>query len=296
MSFSIQRRQVLVGAIALGATQIGRLSAAVPKDRKKKKITVSSSRELYEAIGSDREISLEPGLYDLGALSEEEDLTSNNVRFEKVFDGMEAVIYNVKNLTLVGASDLSAKIYARPRYADVLPLVDSRNVTINSIELGHWPDRGYCNGAVVQLTDCDRITVKDSVLFGSGTYGISAVRASTLRCEDTKIHDCTYGILSLRECADLRFKRCQMVDNQEFFGVSASQVRRLTFDSCAFEDNAFKDELFSVRDSEPITLKKCTVSRNVSSGLINESAMLKLERTEFSNNTFPTPYSSDGVS
>ncbi len=294
MGFSIKRRQVLVGTIALGATQVGRATAVIPNAvpnavSKKKKITVSTSRELYDAIGSDREIYLKPGLYALGSLSEGEDLTSNHVRFEQVFDGVEAVIYKVKNLTLVGPSDLSAKIYARPRYADVLPFVDSRNITLNSLELGHWPDRGYCNGAVVQLTDCDRITIEDSVLFGSGTYGIAALRASTLRCETTKIHDCTYGILLLRECADLRFKRCQMVDNREFSGVSVSQVRRLTFDNCVFEDNAFKDELFDVRDSEPITLKSCTVSRNVSSALTNEPTLLKLERTQFSNNTFPTP-------
>ncbi|MEM9770068.1 MAG: right-handed parallel beta-helix repeat-containing protein [Cyanobacteria bacterium P01_D01_bin.73] len=282
----MKRRQVLVGAIALGVTaQVGRAAAATPK---KRKITVSSSRELFNAIGSDREIYLEPGLYDLVALSNEASaVISNHVRFREVFDGLEAVIHDVKNLTLVGPSDLSAKIYVRPRYADVLPFVNSRNITIKSLELGHWPDRGNCNGAVVQLTDCDRVNIEDSILFGSGTYGISAVRASTLRCKSTKIHECTYGILDLRECVDFRFKRCQLVDNREFSGVSASQVRRLAFNNCTFEDNAFKGALFEVRDSEPITLKNCSVSRNVSSSLVNDPAMLKVRRTKFANNSFP---------
>ena len=282
----MKRRQLITGAIALAAAQIPLAHAVAARP---KKVTVRNSRELFEAIGSDREIYLEPGLYDLGSLSGDTELSSPHIRFNQVFDGVETIIQNVQNLTLVGPSDLRAKLYARPRYANVLPLENSQEVSLKSLELGHWPDQGYCSGAVVQYTDCDRLSIEDSVLFGSGTYGISALRASTLKCEGTKIHDCTYGILTLRDCVDLQFKDCQLVENQEYSGILATNVRRLSFEECTFADNWFKNEFFVMRGNDPIHLKDCQFSRNSSTSLATQPSLLKLDRVEFTGNSFPVP-------
>ena len=282
----MKRRPFLIGLATVAASQLPTVYATATQP---KRMTVTNSRELFQAIGSDREIYLEPGLYDLGALHTEPDLRSPHIRFQKVFDGMEAVIYDVKNLTLVGAKDLRSKLYARPRYADVLPIQKGKNVQIQSLELGHWPDQGSCTGDVIQLSDCDRIEIDSSALFGSGTYGISATNTSTVRCQKTKIHDCTYGILNLRQCVDLQFKQCQLVDNREFSGVTATNVRRLSFKDCKFSNNAFKYEFFNIQGNDPIQVKNCQFFNNSSSGLVNNIDLLQLDLTEFRGNSFPEP-------
>jgi hypothetical protein len=286
MGQGITRRQLLWGAIALGGTQlITRPSQAA----RRAKITVSTSRELWEAIGSDRTIRLRPGVYDLVSIAESLTESSPHIAFEPVYDGIEAVIRNVQNLTIIGPKDHSAKIYTQPRYADVLRFDNCQDISIERVEAGHWPDAGDCNGAVLQFTDCDRIELDDLMLFGSGTYGIWALRTNELHCKDSQIYECTYGILYFTECEDIHLEDCQFLDNRKFNLVHVERSRQVQFEDCQFRNNqvlAQWDAFFNVIDSPAVLVEDCQFINNSSAKLMNQPGVLRLDDVDFTDNTF----------
>lgn len=287
MGQGITRRQLLWGAIALGSTQLllTRPSFAARRAR----ITVSTSRELWDAIGSDRTITLRPGVYDLVSIADTLTASSPHIAFEAVYDGIEAVIRNVQNLTIIGPKDHSAKIYTQPRYADVLRFDNCQDITLKQIEAGHWPDEGDCNGAVLQFTDCDRIELDDLRLFGSGTYGIWASRTNELHCKDSQIYECTYGILYLTACEDIHLEDCQFLNNRQYNLVHVERSRQVQFEDCQFRNNqvlAQWDAFFNVIDSPAVIVEDCEFINNSSAKLMNQPGVLRLDDVRFTDNTF----------
>lgn len=283
-SLKLNRRQFIFGAIATATT----LSLPRPATAaRRQKITVRSSEEFFAAIGNNRRIELASGVYDLSAVSSE--LTSPHIRFEDVFDGREAVIQGVENLEIVGQRDRSAKILVRPQYADVLHFENSRHITIKSIEAGHWPDVGYCNGSVLQFVDCAEIEIERSVLFGSGTYGVWALRSRDLSCVNTTIQDCTYGIIWITECENFEFEDCQFTNNREYDAIEIARSRTITFDDCQFINNVVAEEwdsFFNVEDSEQIRVEDCYFAHNQGQRFLNRPGALSMDDLTFKDNQF----------
>jgi hypothetical protein len=74
---------------------------------------------------------------------------------------------------------------------------------------GHGPEKGGCTGGVLNFSDSKNISVKNSVLFGSGTEGITAEKVKNLNCNNTIIRGCTYSIMRLNNCTKIKFNNCE---------------------------------------------------------------------------------------
>lgn len=282
----ISRRRLLAGAIALAGIQVfGQIKPS--RAARRQTVTVRSSEELLAAIAPDRRIRLQPGIYDLPSLAATHQ--SDYVEFSEVFDGVEAIIHDVENLELIGQKDFSARVLVRPRYAQVLRFDRCTNIELKRLEAGHWPDAGFCSGAVLQFNHCAQIEIEKNTLFGSGTYGIVAQHCSVLTCEDTTIQDCTYGIMVLKDSHDLAFEDCDFINNRQYVGVEVARSRQIDFEDCIFRNNLAGAEwgaFWSVEESEGIRVQDSIFEANESAKFMSEPGAVALEDVQFLNNRF----------
>ena len=197
-------------------------------------VEVSSVSEFLDAIGSDREIVLRGGTYDLTDYMMQggnESWYWRQVYGENGEDWFaELVICGVSNLTV--RADGGVEIVALPRYAAVLCFEECRGVTLSGFTAGHRDGPGECTGAVVNLFRCNDVNIGSCDLYGCGTYGVEADRTHGLTVRDTVIHDCSLDFANIHEsCSEVRFENCDFnrnpgVDWVSFEGVEFENCRR----------------------------------------------------------------------
>ena len=197
----------------------------VAQIRAKEQFVVSDVNELMEVIGSDREILLAPGTYDLTAwisenspaLYEDELDAECQVYREEVYDGEQLVLYGISNLT-IGSQDPEhqAQIVAEPRYADVLTFCSGEDILLENLILGHTSAQGYCEGDVVAIESCGNVSLNNCELYGCGAYALEILTSSDVNVEFCDIHNCTYGCLTSNYSDSLCFSYTTFEDCREF--------------------------------------------------------------------------------
>ena len=264
-------------------------------------ITVTTVDELLAAIGSDREILMEPGRYNLywardyGCKSENESYV-----WEEYGDGYQLKLIGVENLTIRGSGMDTATLVTQPRYANVLVLQNCANVTLESFTAGHT-DGGECAGGVVSLMGCKDVILNAMGLFGCGTIGVQTELCSDIVISACDIYECTsYGVWSDRT-DDLTVKGCTLrnLGDRQYSGGSAvwfGSSSGVEVSDCEIRDNAL---LFLVGGdpSGEITLKNCSFTNNrVESAAfdIYTSGMV-LDNCSFDQNEFRFWFSGAGV-
>ena len=167
---------------------------------------VSTVDELLEAIGPDRVIRLEDGVYNLTEAKSYGDLNAGEYwHWVDAYDGYQLVIRNVAGLWLEGSDAQRCSIVTEPRYANVLAADSSDDLHISNLTAGHTPGEGYCSGGVLDFYSCSRVWIRNCDLYGCGTYGITASESFSVIAGNTVIHDCTYGAIETFNCRDVRF-------------------------------------------------------------------------------------------
>ena len=207
--------------------------------------------QLMTAIGDNMTIVLKPGVYNITEwLEENEDdlepfdwkayedgeFEDYGVFVDEVFDGVQAVIYNVDELTLVSADkEDPAEIVVDPRYADVLTFIDCDNLHIEDLVIGHSDGEGTCAGDVLAFDYSWDVEVTGCDLYGCGAYAITASTCNNLKVRDCDIHDCSYGIAVLSDASPAVFEHTSFHDCREYtmFELDDSDVK---FISCTFEN------------------------------------------------------------
>lgn len=170
-------------------------------------VTVSSAKELFDAIRPGATIYIEPGEYNLTecakAIYEERglvwDRTHEYVKFSEVFDGVEVTLNNVDNLTIcgLGGSSADVSLIVDPRYAAVFYLKNCENVSFINLTAGH-SDRGNCVGDVISIEGGSGFVFSKVDLFGCGVNGIGAYENfRNVYVYDSIIRDCEYGPLNI---------------------------------------------------------------------------------------------------
>lgn len=231
-----------------------------------RQIHVSTPAELIDAIGPNRTIYLEPGDYHL---SSEVGHGSRFVSWHEVFDGHAAFIHNVKNLKLIGDGDSrgETRILMSPRYADVLFFSDSKQVHLENLTLGHFPEEGHCMGGVVRAQRVDGIYIQNCDLFGCGKEGLTFSEVVGASICSSVIRDCSYGIMTLT-CTELvRFNDSQFLRNREYYGVELNHCNDVQFHNCLFQDNEVSEDyivLLNENLSSNVILNGCEFTNNTS--------------------------------
>ena len=171
------------------------------------------------------------------------------------FDGKELIVAGMSNLTLEGEGE-GASIIVTPRYAYVLSFFGCKDVTLKNLTMGHT-EGGNCEGGVVELGGCSDIRIDHCDMYGCGTEGIGANKSKNLECINSIIRDCTYQIMTLEHCQQMRFIDCDFHDNQEYSLLNISFCQDVTFSRCNIHDNT--GELFMVRGGRA-TFHQCAIS------------------------------------
>lgn len=236
--------------------------------------TVSNVDDFIAAIGSDREIRLEPGTYDLSAASTYAGETGNEwCYWEEVYDGYELVILNAKNITITGAGKDSVTISAAPRYAQVLRLYGCENISMTGFTAGHTKEPGYCVGGVVYLDGCASVSIRNVGLYGCGVTGVHTQGCTDVTVANSDIYECSYNgimvtnslsvdvincriydlgkgeweaseVFCLEGSSDITISDCEIYGNQSQYLVRSSGVDLVTLKNNVFRDNWVKSNAF----------------------------------------------------
>lgn len=175
------------------------------------RISVSTVDDFIAAIAPGAHIILNPGTYDLStAASYGEGVISDYCLWAEVYDGYELIIAGVDDLVIEGSDADTTLIAAVPRYANVLSFEGCKNITVDSLTLGHTEEPGVCSGGVIRLLYANDVVIDDCALYGCGIIGIDANNSDGILVHDTEIYDCSYGAVSFRSCYSVCLDDCDI--------------------------------------------------------------------------------------
>ena len=253
-------------------------------------IVVRNAAELLSNIGSNRVLMLRGGDY---VLPQAAPGGHAHVRASKVFDGFEIVVAGVTNLTIKGAPGSRPRLLARPRYANVLRFENARGVRIENLVAGHSPDPGSCVGGVFLFDSASDIRLRQVDLFGSGTEGLTLENVQDLRLEDSRIRECTYGIMTIRDSRDIVFVNSRFTGNKEYDLINITGSRNVLFDRVRITDNrtglqSFSNyALFRLRHSTEVRLRDSMLRDNTALYFqVHEGSPLERSGSDLEANRF----------
>jgi hypothetical protein len=243
-------------------------------------ITVSNMTELLKAIGSDRVIKLKAGTYDLSAGF---NVKNDRITWVNEYDGPCPVIKSVSNLSFIAEGEVTLVI--KPAYGWVFSFETCSNISMTGLTLGHTVP-GYCLGGVLRFKNCDAVNISSCDLYGSGTYGIGLERVDGFFMENSVVHDCTYGLMTIEDSSDITFASCAFRDTGEFDLVSVNATDHLLITDCEFSGN-WGYTLFDVDgESRDMRVVSCIFTDNDVENFASDSDALGLESPSFAGNSF----------
>jgi len=210
-------------------------------------IKVSTVNEFLQALGSNRTILMQPGVYLLSEWNpySEGKTTSlpRGVKWSSEHDGGELVLNGFKNLTIRGEGKDNVQIIVHPRYVYVLRFIACTDIVLENLYAGH-SEGGYCQGGVFAFENSSRISLTGVNMYGSGTEGLMMNNVSDMTVTGSSIFECTYYIMSVFKSKNIAFNNCLFFDNKEFSLVNVDKTKNMTFENCTFILNSGK--MFSV--------------------------------------------------
>lgn len=253
-------------------------------------IEVSNVVELIKSIGSNRQINIKPGTYNISeALFEK----NNYLEWVKDFDGYEPIFSDIQNLEIIGNEKEETTILISPRYAFVLTFMRSYNIIIKNLTLGHTTG-GYCQGGVLNFNDSSNIQIESCTLFGCGTVGLDLLNVENLKFQNSTIKECTYYLLKIDKSKKLEFINSKFHDTGEFDLMIIQDSQNIDFIHCLITNNWTSsttfNHLFMLNPTtEKLKLSEVTITNNKVELFANLDNIIELENCTFENNRFPTP-------
>ncbi len=219
--------------------------------------------ELLEAIGPDRIIYLDTGVYDLTDAEGYAKSESDHYYWNNCYDGFELVIHNTDNLHIMGVD--GTEIVTRPRYANVLSFVQCSGISLDTLKVGHSPEEGFCTGGVVKLDSCADVDITSCALYGCGTVGIFAENCENVHATGCEIYDCSnYGVSAV-SCKNVIIEQSRLHSNRDGFFQSvfrAESCEGFTVLNCEMYDNEAQNLLISAY-SQQVSMLGCTSQDNI---------------------------------
>ena len=226
-------------------------------------VTVENADELIAAIGPNREIILKPGTYNLcEAKTYGKDTNNEYCAWEGSYDGNEFVIRSVENFAIRGNGRLSTIIETEPRWANVIRIQNSSDVTLEGFTAGHTRERGECSGGVLYLEGCTNTAMKDLGLYGCGVVGLTAHLCTDVTLSGSEIYECSSSAVNLHTSNNVSVSDCRVYD------IGLEEYGGYTF--------------FEMADSQNVTVSNCEFSVSTLNNLLVSSGT----QATFRNNLF----------
>lgn len=257
-------------------------SPAIPDDGVEV-IHVRGVVELLDAIGSNREIIVLPGRYNLtdaagGAFP--------SIQWGNVFDGLQPIIHGVENLTMRSDGE-PAEIVIEPRYAFVLAFSESNNITLDNLSISHT-EAGFCAGGVVYAEESTGVSIERCVLEGSGTWGVEFSDVEGALVSESLVTNCTSGIALIRDSADITFHNNLFANNAEWDMFDLFNARGVAIEECEFTTNTGSAMFRIGGGSSQIIVRNSAFYHNRVDSF-STSKLISLIDNVYGNNDFTTP-------
>ena len=147
-------------------------------------ITVSNTDELLAAIGSNRDIILNNGIYVLDNMIE---------------------LNNISDITIKAAELGKAELLSKDGYNPVIKLLNVKNAELDGLILGHESIKyqdgcgssQFSSGYVVQANNSDTVSIKNCDLYGCGTVAVVLSYTDNFTASDCVLRDCKEYIASI---------------------------------------------------------------------------------------------------
>lgn len=202
---------------------------------------VSNVDDFLAAIAPDAEILLTEGTYYLNSAKDYGKSQSPYYDWESRGTNDFALVLKADNLTIRGGGQGKTNLLTEPRTADVLTLRECRNVTLESMSLGHTVEPQACDGCVISLSSAENTALKDLDLYGCGTVGVYSSLSQGLLVQDCVIHDCAYEGITLFESTDVT--------------IQSSTFRSLGKDTPV-------NDVFHIYNSNNVDISNCVITNN----------------------------------
>lgn len=225
-------------------------------------VEVSNAVELLNNLQNNRKIILNEGTYDF---SKVDDYKMNNEHVSKEWGRF--IISDVYNLCIEAADGAEVMLSVDDPYSPVIDFDGCGNITVRGVTAGHNVEPGYCSGSVFEFDNCYGTKVDKCNLFGSGTYGISAMNSNNMTVTDTDIYECTYGLIDLNGVYSAEFKNCTLRDSSDLSMINLYSSSGITFDDCIFKNNRINPEystcyFVDMAEYSDVTFNRCTFEGN----------------------------------
>ena len=257
-------------------------------------VSVSNAQQFLEALGSNRVIEMEPGRYNLSEfdpfLINVYHSRSKGIEWLKESDGGQLVLKGIENLTIRGAGatgDKITEIVVEPRYSFVMLFDECSDIVIENLKAGHT-EGGYCSGGVFGFGNSSRISINGADMYGSGTEGLVLENVRSMNVTNSRIYECTYDIMTVKDSRYISFDKCEFRNNKEFSLVNVSETRNLSFTDCEFRKNRGSKMFDVVRGSEVFDQEhfEVLVSRSVFSGNVVDESIENSANVSFADCVF----------
>ena len=195
--------------------------------------TVHNIDEFLNALGSDREIILASGDYDLSKASTYGQKLSACYDWLEVYGGYELQISGMENLTILG--DISGPSRAEFRTENnscaVLRFLNCQNLSVCGLDL----IQEGANGTGLLMNNCSDTLVCQCRFPGRYNWALDARQCSNLTLTDCEFLHGTDGGVDMFHCDRIHLERCSF-QNLDGCGIRAYGSRELTTDQCTFEN------------------------------------------------------------
>jgi uncharacterized protein (TIGR02145 family) len=244
-------------------------------DGERTDIVVATGAEFVNAIGSNRNILLKEGVYEISLNYDEQ--------AGEFYTGMQ--IYNVQNMTIRGTGNKPSELISSAYEENVITFNNVNNITIENVTAGHAGGTTGCNGGVFSFSNSSGIKINKVNMYGSGVEGLVLNNVTDMEVTNSSIYECSHRIMGITESQNISFKNCLFRDNGLSSAVDINGARNVVFDGCEFRDNsAYHYNLFE-GNGENILIKNTKFIDNGSRALA-DSGKFSFEKCTFSDNSW----------
>lgn len=174
------------------------------------------------------------------------------------------LIRDLDGLTIRSVAEGGTVVSTDALFADVLRFENCDDLTLVGLTLGHRAEVGGCQGDVLSLEGCNRVSLRGCELYGCGAVGINAYDCSELYLSGCTLRDCQFSAMNITNCTDVQARDCAITRCGRSSGLAALCVAScdgfaLINSSLTDGDNSY---LLDSMNSEAVCLLGCEVSGN----------------------------------
>lgn len=278
------------------------LSSYTSLAQKVRTVSVDNFDDLVQEIRSNVIIKLSTKRLEIS--TQQTFLANPNVSYETLVQGQRLQIKGVQNLTIIGDAEVPSKIVSASPHAHVLYFLNCENIRLENLEIGHIPPKGQCMGGVLAFTNCKNISLQNTLLFGSGSEGLTLDKVEECAFNNIVIRGCTKAIMSLNNCREITFKGSRFSDNLGLDLVNVFDSEKINFEACTFDLNRsgegkpyehyalFNAPLSLNVSSVVLNLEDCLIEDNRSQYFCRSAAAINTKNCVIEHNVFEKKYSS----